>query len=141
VCVNLKSYQTYYLRFNKTIKPILKIQKVEIFYSFYFFAILILELGESHVYVFLVLRVLDPHLYGFKMVSLIEEAKCNNENRETYLNKIVRKHNFICFVIIKSRANDLWANNLPLLDDDKINGVIINTRKETSSEAPLNTCI
>jgi len=105
--VNLKSYQTYYLRFNKTIKPILKIQKVEIFYSFYFFAILILELGESHVYVFLVLRVLDPHLYGFKMVSLIEEAKCNNENRETYLNKIVRKHNFICFVIIKSRANDL----------------------------------
>jgi len=47
-----------------------------------------------------------------KGVSLIEEAKYNNENLETYLNEIVRKHNFICFVIIKIRANGLWANNL-----------------------------
>jgi len=59
-------------------------------------------------------------------VSLIKEAKCNNENPETYLNEIVRKHNFICFVIIKSRVNGLWANNLPLFDDDKTKGVIIN---------------
>jgi len=64
VCVNLKSYQTYYLGFNKS----LKIQKVEIFYSPYFFAILILELGESHTYVLLVLRLLNHHLYGSKMV-------------------------------------------------------------------------
>jgi len=29
-------------------------------------------------------------------------------------------------VIIKTRANGLWANNLPLFDDDKTYGVIIN---------------
>ena len=28
------------------------------------------------------------------------------------------------FVIIKTRANSLWANNLPLFDDDKTHGVI-----------------
>ena len=71
VCESHKSFQTNYLGFNKTINSILKIRKAEIFYSLYSFAILILELGKSHVYVFLVLRLLDHHLYGSKTVWVL----------------------------------------------------------------------
>ena len=59
-------------------------------------------------------------------MSLLDEAKCNNENPKTYLNEIVREHNFIYFVIIKSRENSLWAKNLFLFDDKKTNEIIIN---------------
>jgi len=73
-CVCVHVYESQELSnllpwFYKTINPILKIQKVKIFYGLYSFAILILELGESHV--FLVLRLLDHHLYGFKTVWVL----------------------------------------------------------------------
>jgi len=29
-------------------------------------------------------------------------------------------------IIIKIRANDFWVNSLPLFDDDKAHGVILN---------------
>ena len=45
-------------------------------------------------------------------------------------------HNYIWFVIIKTRANGFWANNLPLFDNDKTHGVIKIIWEETSSEAP-----
>jgi len=40
-----------------------------------------------------------------KGVSLIKEAKCKNENPETYLDEIVRKHNFI--VLLSSKVGQM----------------------------------
>ena len=41
---------------------------------------------------------------------LSRKPNATTRNPKTYLKEIVRKHNFIYFVIIKTRANGLWAN-------------------------------
>ena len=73
-------------------------------------------------------RLVDPNpLRRPKGVSLeLEPSNQLSCFSETYVNKIIKHITKYDLLSSKYRANGLWANNLPLFDDDKTYIVITN---------------
>jgi len=79
---------------------------------------------------------LDHHLQGSKMLWVLSrKPNARTRNPETYLKEIVRKHNFICFVIIKTRQMAFEPIISTFLMMTKHIELLQINKKETSSEA------
>ena len=72
---------------------------------------------------------LDHQMKALKLVSFYDKLEHMAEKKLNlklmYMKTLVHKY-LHEIIIIKTRVNDLWANNLPLFDDDKTHGVILD---------------